>query len=643
MSLNSNNVTFTHFDTTSYSTDAGGNYLSGKSKVAFYAAVPTNENVYRMRIEFPNTTSYETGHSRNLLSFTGNTKAVGNGMYEWQKAGKGSISTTTDNPSGNSETAGTKTLFTFGALPSNGDDFCTFWTGIRQYIKARHTDFRFTAWVKGDSGKTFNIQIMAFGSAIDEVLSISTTGSWQYINMSLSGRNTEYMDFGIYVFYTGTSGTGTLQMIEPMLAVDNAFSNTYTWCPNAMDNYRNWPSDADVWTKNAYNTETRTAYLDGIDNTFVPIIANTSASGLYDITVHIDYFGSNDGKYDDTFDIVPKINVSAYDIPRITSGTSHAYRSDSNGTKNESGNYFSYEANILAFPINISNPKTTTFRMRYKPHGTNDELIEAGTATIASTSAQTIKITSSATIEDDTAYDVIFEYKDYYMSEYSNRLTFVIPTSFVLIDYHYSGKGISFGRIATNEIVTRQGMDINMPMYLTTEAAKGTINFTTGDNISADQWANVNKLESTDTIGTVLNKISTTMANVRYLYSRTGGFTSYYKADDTFDPVGVICAGLLTGSGKSIYFYIPLPKPIWLDNVSSITIPTSYSNMIIRHSDGGYVMTSGTTIASMGTLTAKPRYGGIQCTLTLSTAVSFTNNAPVTVMFNGSTTITFNE
>lgn len=475
MTLNDNNVTFTHFDTTDYSNsnNANGNYLSGKSKVAFYAGITpdtnANANAYRMRIEFPGTDSYQTGHSRNLLSFTGNARSTGEGTYEWHKEGTGSI--------GSTASAGAKTLFTFGSLARNKT--CEFWTNIRQYIKARHKDFRFTAKVMGESGKTFSIQILAFEFSIDETISITTTGSWQNIDIQLQNADrSANPDFTISVGYTGASGTtGTLQMIEPMLAVDGAFSNTYSWCPNAYDNYFNYPSDADEWT-GSYTTESHTAYLDGIDNTFTPVVGNTSASGLYDITVHIDYFGSNDGKYDDTFDIMPKIDVSAYDVPQITDGSMNVYRSDpTSDAKSKVG----FQCEILAFPINLTSPKVTNFRVRYKPASVtdwSDSSVKTTTAvSVQSTTPTTITI-ASTDAESDSAYlDGILEYKDIYMSDYATLRPFIIPTAFALMDYHSTGMGISFGRVATDEIVNKckdGGIDMNLPIYYSDSAFNAT-------------------------------------------------------------------------------------------------------------------------------------------------------------------------
>lgn len=127
-----------------------------------------------------------------------------------------------------------------------------------------------------------------------------------------------------------------------------------------------------------------------------------------------------------------------------------------------------------------------------------------------------------------------------------------------------------------------------------------------------------------------------------YLAKSEAITTPQFIVGDTYDPVGVVCAGLLTGSGKNIYFYIPLPKPL-NDSITEITLPSSLSTLVIRHADGGYIVSSGTAISSIGSFTSiRPRPGGVQVTLELNTASTFTNNAPVAVMFNGSTTLSFN-
>ncbi len=88
-----------------------------------------------------------------------------------------------------------------------------------------------------------------------------------------------------------------------------------------------------------------------------------------------------------------------------------------------------------------------------------------------------------------------------------------------------------------------------------------------------------------------------------------------------------------------MHFYIPLPKPIG-STVTGVDFPSTIK-CYIRHADGGYIL-SNAAISTVGTVSTKtPRAGGIQMMLTLSSAASFTNNAPISVYFSSSSVITF--
>lgn len=142
-------------------------------------------------------------------------------------------------------------------------------------------------------------------------------------------------------------------------------------------------------------------------------------------------------------------------------------------------------------------------------------------------------------------------------------------------------------------------------------------------------------------------------SGLSYLWSKIKSYLSsnyVSKADadlmtpfapgDTYDLIGMHCAGCLTGSQKNVHFYIPLPKPIG-SSVSSVTFPDTIK-CYIRHADGGYILNNA-AISTIGTVSTKtPRAGGIQMMLTLTTAASYTNNAPISVYFSASSAVTFN-
>ena len=108
-----------------------------------------------------------------------------------------------------------------------------------------------------------------------------------------------------------------------------------------------------------------------------------------------------------------------------------------------------------------------------------------------------------------------------------------------------------------------------------------------------------------------------------------------YEAGDVVDCAGVVCAGSLTGSNKTVQFFIFLPKP----STSGLKATLS-GKWIIRHADGGYIL-NGNTLQSIGTVTAKVYELGIYVSIALSNASSFTNNCPVVVHGGTGPKITF--
>lgn len=128
--------------------------------------------------------------------------------------------------------------------------------------------------------------------------------------------------------------------------------------------------------------------------------------------------------------------------------------------------------------------------------------------------------------------------------------------------------------------------------------------------------------------------------STNYVSKADADLMTPFAPGDTFDLIGMQLAGCLTGSRKNVHFYIPLPKPI-SNSVTSVTFPSSLK-AYIRHADGGYIL-SDAAFSTIGTVsTVTKREGGVQLMITLSTASTYTNNAPVTVYFSASSVITFN-
>ena len=101
----------------------------------------------------------------------------------------------------------------------------------------------------------------------------------------------------------------------------------------------------------------------------------------------------------------------------------------------------------------------------------------------------------------------------------------------------------------------------------------------------------------------------------------------YYKSGDNFDLNFLLCAGILTSSKKQVIFTIPFDKKI--DKINTIT--GDFTNVQIRHADGGYIA-NGVDLSTIGTISiVKATNNTARVTLELTTASEFTNNCPVVV------------
>lgn len=112
------------------------------------------------------------------------------------------------------------------------------------------------------------------------------------------------------------------------------------------------------------------------------------------------------------------------------------------------------------------------------------------------------------------------------------------------------------------------------------------------------------------------------------------GHKMVYEAGDVVVATGIF-AGHLTGSSKQIQFFVPLPKP----RTPGIKCAIS-GNWMIRHVGGGYIL-YGATLQSIGTVSASAYETGVFVTVALNSAVSVTNNTPVSVNGTSNAKITF--
>lgn len=110
--------------------------------------------------------------------------------------------------------------------------------------------------------------------------------------------------------------------------------------------------------------------------------------------------------------------------------------------------------------------------------------------------------------------------------------------------------------------------------------------------------------------------------------------TTAYKSGDSISLEGFIAGGFITSSSTTIFFFIPLNKPI------VATTATLSGNISVRSSTGSYAVNN-QSVSSVGTVTTSIRDSGITVRIVASSAFSVTNNAPITIFGESSLALSF--
>ena len=110
----------------------------------------------------------------------------------------------------------------------------------------------------------------------------------------------------------------------------------------------------------------------------------------------------------------------------------------------------------------------------------------------------------------------------------------------------------------------------------------------------------------------------------------------YIYPGDTISLNGKIFVGFLTGGATTVRFSIPVFKEI--SGVNNIAVSGQCE---VRHSDGAYIGGGLVQITSLGTVACQYYDKTVQVVVTLPSAVSLSNNAPVSVVFYSTGVLTF--
>jgi hypothetical protein len=180
------------------------------------------------------------------------------------------------------------------------------------------------------------------------------------------------------------------------------------------------------------------------------------------------------------------VTVYAYTAPKVQLT---AYRSDSSGTEDDSGTYltFEVESTFTQLTGGGSSPKNTW--QLVVSHKTGSTTVQD-----LSTTAyyQTVTRTVSG-LSTDNPYTVTASVSDFWTTV---SATDNIETAFVLVDYHTSGRGIAFGKVAETQDLAEFALPVHLKDEITTEAPPSVIqaNPTTGSKTTTGSWIDLTSI-----------------------------------------------------------------------------------------------------------------------------------------------------
>ena len=196
-----------------------------------------------------------------------------------------------------------------------------------------------------------------------------------------------------------------------------------------------------------YNTETKSG-----STTSASYLAKSSGTNTITVTV-VDSRGF-------TKSSTKSVSVEAYSNPYITRVV--AFRCDSSGVRDDIGEFAKIE--LVGGLSSIGGANTNIeYRIAYRVSGTT-----TWTSILLASSGSTISTSRIVSVNPDNTFDVQASVKDYYTTTTAKT---AIPTAYVTMDYHSSGKGVAFGKVAEVENL----MDVAYPIKVTVSGESTTI------------------------------------------------------------------------------------------------------------------------------------------------------------------------
>ena len=216
-----------------------------------------------------------------------------------------------------------------------------------------------------------------------------------------------------------------------------------------------------------------------------PTTSVLTGSGNVDASITVTDSRGRTASYTKTFYRIP------YTAPSIT--VFEAVRTDAEGVEDYDG----MNAKVsVAFSIaSASNKNTSSYKIEYKKQSaTTWENVQSGTGYSLNNS-----IITDAVFDGNSAYDVRLTVTDYFGS--ITRTT-ALPTAFTLIDYHSSGRGMSFGKVSEKE-----GLEFALPTFFSNaETPSSVIYLQGGEDLNNILEPGFYAIPTTAISGTLLNK-----------------------------------------------------------------------------------------------------------------------------------------
>lgn len=149
--------------------------------------------------------------------------------------------------------------------------------------------------------------------------------------------------------------------------------------------------------------------------------------------------------------------VTVYDYGKPCIERFTLTRCNSDGTANDEGT--SAKISIGASVTNVNSKNSGTYTLKYKKS-------TATSYTTRSLNSGSLEYETSSLIIDgfdtESLYDFVLEVKDAFNT---SKQTTTLSTAFTLVDYHESGKGIAFGKVATEP----NAVDFGLPVIFRSE------------------------------------------------------------------------------------------------------------------------------------------------------------------------------